>query len=153
VARKRNPRTDRLVRDALADLLASEVADPRLALVSITEVDVTPDHDVATIYYLNVDPSLVSRDPRRSGGDRPRSVEEVQAGFEAATPRLRSMLGSRVRLRTTPELRFRPDPVAEQAGRVESLLREMRPPEDVPVDDEVAADPESERASGDAESP
>lgn len=148
MARKRNPRTDRLVRDALADLLESEVADPRLALVSITEVDVTPDHDVATVYYLAVDPGLVSRDPRRSGGDRPRSVEEVQAGFEAATPRLRSLLGSRVRLRATPELRFRPDPVAEQAGRIESLLRDLRPSQDGP--DETDVDPQPEGGSGDA---
>jgi ribosome-binding factor A len=125
VARKRNPRTDRQVRAALAELLDSEVADPRLTLVSITEVDVTPDHEVATVYYSTLDPSLVARDPRRTGGDRLPAAHEVEEGLRAATPRLRSLLAQRVRLRVTPELRFRPDPVVEQAARVESLLRDL----------------------------
>lgn len=123
MARKRNPRVDRIVRDAIADLLRTEVADPRLLFVTVTEVDVTPDHDVADIYYTSLDPGVVSRDPLRSGGDRLPTADEVAAGLEAATPRLRSLLGTRARLRAIPELRFRPDPVAEQAGRIETLIR------------------------------
>jgi ribosome-binding factor A len=125
VARKRNPRTDRQVRSVLAELLETEVADPRLTLVSITEVDVTPDHEVATVYYSTLDPALVTRDHRRTGGDRLPAAHEVEEGLAAASPRLRSMLARRLRLRVTPELRFRPDPVVEQAARVESLLREL----------------------------
>lgn len=133
MARKRNPRVDRTVREAIADLLETETADPRLAFVSITDVEVTPDHEVATIYYTTLDPGLVTRDPRRTGGDRLPARHEVEEGLAAATPRLRSLLGRRARLRTTPELRFRPDPVAEQASRVEELLRGLereRPAED-----------------------
>ena len=123
--KKRNPRVDRTVRDALAAVLESEVADPRLTFVSITEVQVTPDHDHATVYYSTLDPSLVQRDPRQTGGDRLPDAEEVEEALAAVTPMLRSLLGRRTRLRVTPQLKFVPDPVAAQADRVEQLLRNL----------------------------
>jgi ribosome-binding factor A len=123
VAKKRNPRVDRAVHEAVADLLETEVADPRLAFVTITEAEVTQDHEVATIYYSTLDPTLVTRDHRRTGGDRVPDEHEVAEGFASAAPRLRAMVGRRARLRTSPELRFKPDPVVEQATRVEQLLR------------------------------
>lgn len=125
MARKRNPRVDRQVRAALADLIETELADPRLAFITLTEVDVTPDQEVATVYYSTLDPAVVSRDHRRTGGDRVPTAEEVADGIEAVLPRLRSLLATRLRLRVTPELRFRPDPVVAQAARVEQLLRDV----------------------------
>ena len=139
MAKRRNPRVDRLVREAIAGLLETDIADPRLAFVSITDVEVTPDQDVATIYYTTVDPGLVTRDHRRTGGDRLPEAHEVEEGLTSVAPRLRSLLGTRARLRTTPELRFRPDPVAEQAARVEQLLRDLdsgRTPDPEPDEDE-----------------
>ncbi len=123
MARKRNPRTDRVVHQALAELMETEIADPRLSLVTITEVQVTPDHEHATVWYSMLDPDIVSRDPRRTGGDRLPEPHEVEEGLTAATPALRTLLGQRARLRNVPELRFQPDPVVEQANRVEELLR------------------------------
>jgi ribosome-binding factor A len=121
----RNPRVDRDVRAALADLIETEMADPRLALVTLTDVEVTPDHDVATVHYATIDPDLISRGGRRTGSALPPRPDQVAAALEAAAPALRSMLARRVRLRATPELRFRPDPVIEQAERVERLLRDI----------------------------
>jgi ribosome-binding factor A len=127
MARRRNARVDRDVRAAVADVLASEVHDPRLALVTITEVDVTPDHEVATVYWATPDPALVS-DERRARGRAARPVrsDEVAAALESAAPLLRREVGRRVRLRVTPELRFRPDPVLSQVAEIERLLREVR---------------------------
>ncbi len=132
MANKRNPRVASLVRSAIADLLETEVQDPRVGFVTITEVDVTPDHEVATIYYTTLDPDIVSRDPRRTGGDALPTADEVADGLASVTPRVRSLLARRVPLRTTPELRFRPDPVADTASRVDELLRGLgsRPDED-----------------------
>ena len=130
MARRRNPRVDKQVRAAVADLIETEIADPRLGLISITEADVTPDHEVATIYYSTLEPSVVSRDPRRSGGDHIPDADEVADGLAAAAPRLRGMVARRAGLRTSPELRFEPDPVVAQASRVEELLRGLdRAPE------------------------
>jgi len=126
MARRRNPRVDRDVRAALADALVTEVADPRLALVTVTEVQVTPDHEVATVFWTTVDPGLLAAERRGREVPRPPRPEQVAAALEAATPLLRGAIARRLRLRTTPELRFRPDPLAEQAERVERLLRDRR---------------------------
>ncbi len=123
--KKRNPRVDVSVREALAHLLEAS-ADPRLQFVTITEVAVTQDAKQATVYYSTLDPSVVARDPRHTGGDRVPEAHEVRAGLDSARPRLQSLLAQRVRLRNTPQLRFVPDPVAEQATRVEALLRQVR---------------------------
>ena len=126
MARQGSPRVARDVRAAIADALATQVSDPRLALVTITEVELTPDHEHATVYWSTPDPTLLT-DDRRRGGPRPARSDEVAAALEAATPLLRGAVGRRVRLRMTPELRFRPDPVAEQVERVERLLRDVLP--------------------------
>ena len=124
MARRRNPRVARDVRAAISDALRADVSDPRLALVTITDVDVTPDHEHATIYWTTPDPGLISSD-RRADARRPVRADEVAAALEAASPLLRGAVGRRVRLRVTPELRFRPDPVVEQVERVERLLRDV----------------------------
>lgn len=125
MSKKRNPRVDRAVRDAVADLVMTELADPRLTFITFTEAQVAPDHEVATVYYSTLDPAVVSKDPRRTGGDRVPNAEEVADALDAATARLRGQVARRAKLRTTPDLRFRPDPVVEQAARVDELLRRI----------------------------
>lgn len=124
-------RLDQHVKEALAQLLEEEISDPRLTLVSITDVEVTPDQKYATVYWSALDAGVVSRDPARTGGASLPAPDEVSAGFEAARARLQGLLARRLRTRNTPELRFRPDPVATQAARVEDLLRRVH---DEPVD-------------------
>jgi ribosome-binding factor A len=144
MVKKRNPRLEGTVREAIADILESELADPRLSFVTITEVELTQDVKHATAYYTTLDPELVSRDPRRTGGDRVAPAHEVAAALESAAPRVQSLLARRVRMRNTPQLKFVPDPVAEHASRVDALLAEARragtmgtdaPAEDDPADD------------------
>jgi ribosome-binding factor A len=132
VAKKRNPRVDKAVLEAVADLVDAEVSDPRLAFVTFTEAQVTSDHEHALVYYSTLDPAVVSRDPRRSGGDRVPSPAEVAEGLASVAPRLQGRVSRRARLRTTPALTFEPDPVVEQASRVEDLLRRIEPT--IPVD-------------------
>jgi ribosome-binding factor A len=143
VARKRNPRVDKAVREAVADLLDSEVADPRLAFVTITDAQVTPDHEYALVHYSTLDPGVLAADPRRTGGDRVPTAAEVADGLASVAPRLQGLVSRRARLRTTPELTFAPDPVVEQASRVEDLLRRIEPV--VPVEGAV---PTGEYADG-----
>jgi ribosome-binding factor A len=147
--RKGSPRVARDVRAAIADALAA-ASDPRLMLVTITEVVLTPDHEHATVYWSTPDPGIVSSD-RRARGPRPSRIDEVAAALAAATPMLRGAVGRRVRLRVTPELRFAQDPVAEQVELVDRLLREVRDTSPTPT---MPATPTSESApSADAEDP
>lgn len=132
MARKRNHRVDEQVRAAVGDLLQTEIADPRLTFVTITEADVTPDHDVATVYYSTLDPGVLSRDPRRTGGDQIADPDEVAEALAVVAGRLQGPVARRVGLRATPQLRFVPDPVTEQAARVDELLRGLERRGEVP---------------------
>ncbi len=138
MARQGSPRAARDVRAALADALL-QVGDPRLALVTLTDVELTPDHEHATVFWSTPDPGLLA-EGRRRGAPRPARPDEVAAALEAATPLLRGAVGRRVRLRMTPELRFRPDPVAEQVERVERLLRDVLPGDGPAEDGRTEAD-------------
>lgn len=120
-----NPRIDGTLREVLATLLEEEFADPRLNFVTITEVESSPDVKHATVYYTTLDPGIVS-EAGAADSDRLAPAHEVASALESAAPRLQSLLARRVRLRNTPQLKFVPDPVAEQAGKVEALLRQVR---------------------------
>lgn len=125
--KKRNPRLDGTVHEAVADLLETEFQDPRLGFVTVTEVQVSQDSKEALVYYSTLDPDLVAGEASRGGGgDRIPEPHEVASALEAARARLQALLAKRVQLRNTPVLRFQPDPVRDQADRVEQLLREVR---------------------------
>lgn len=123
---RRNRRLDATVRQALAEIVEQEIADPRLTFFTITDVEVSLDSSYATVYWTSIDPDVVSGDVRGGVGDPVAAPHEVEAGLEAAAPRIRSLLGRRLSTRRTPELRFHRDPVVERAGRVEELLRRLR---------------------------
>ncbi|MEX0591861.1 MAG: ribosome-binding factor A [Nitriliruptoraceae bacterium] len=126
MARKRNPRIESLVKSAIADLIETELNDPRVAFVTVTDVEVTPDHDVVTVHYTSLDPELVSGDPRRSGGDRVPDPDQIADGLASAAPRLRALLVKRVEMRMIPEVRFRRDPTAVQSAKIDQMLRDLR---------------------------
>ena len=102
-------------------LLMREARDPRLAGITLTEVRVTPDLQIARVYYTVL-------------GD----AEEVQgavAALESAGGYLRTQLAGRVRLRLAPELVFQLDESAAHGRRIDELLAQ------------IAVDSESEHGS------
>lgn len=119
-----NRRLDQHVKEAVAQVVEEEISDPRLNLVTITDVDVTADQKYATVYWTALDREIVSGEGRR--GDPLPQPDEVAAGFDAARSRIQGLVARRVRSRNTPELRFQADPVATQAARVEEVIRRVR---------------------------
>src|SRR3990172_7538286 len=108
---RRTDQINDLLRAELSDLLREEVNDPRVhGLVTITRVDVSPDLRQARA-YVSV---LGSDDDRRSTID----------ALESARPFLRRELGTRVKLRYTPNLRFVSDTSMEEAQEMTDLLRQ-----------------------------
>jgi len=101
------------IREELADLLRREVADPRLTMVSITEVEVDREFSVATVYVSALD-----------GSER---IDEILAAFQRASGFLRHELAARIPLRAFPRLRFRHDASAERGARIESLIDGLHP--------------------------
>ncbi|HEY8218377.1 MAG TPA: 30S ribosome-binding factor RbfA [Acidimicrobiia bacterium] len=104
----RSLRVNEVVRETLADHL-ERMEDPRLDLVTITGVDVSPDLRHATVFYA----ALGRHDP------------EIADALEAAAKPLRAALGREVRLKYLPALHFREDPAIETGQRVEQILRDL----------------------------
>jgi ribosome-binding factor A len=132
MAHRRIERVNQLLREEIAALLRREVKDPRVATVTVTDVETTSDLKHANVYV------------RTLGEDVP--VEEAIAGLESAEGYLRRELGRTLRLRRIPELQFRADRALEHARRIEDLLDEAfpdgrpepgEPPETPEPDDEV----------------
>ena len=86
-------RVTELLHQEIAELIRTEVKDPRLGLVTVTGVDLTPDYAHATVHF-----SVLPDDDER--------VAETLRGLRAASGFLRSLVGRRVRIHTTPELHF-----------------------------------------------
>ena len=107
-------RTDRvasLIQEIISELLRSEVKDPRVRSVTVTDVEVTGDLREARIFYTH-----------HSGefdGD------DVRAGLKRASGFVRRELGQRIRMRVTPSLDFREDNSLDYGARIEAKLREL----------------------------
>ena len=97
-------------RSALAQLLLTEFSDPRLALLTVTEVQVSKDRSVAQVFV---------------SGDAAEYQKTVQ-GLQSAKGRLRTLLGRELGWRVTPELRFVIDTGVDHAQKIEQVLRDER---------------------------
>ncbi len=97
-------------RAVLASLLLTEFSDPRLSLITVTDVQVSKDRGVAMV--------LVSSSPE--------DYTDTLAGLESAKGRLRSLLGKELGWRVTPELRFIIDTGVDHAQEIEAVFRGER---------------------------
>jgi len=104
-------RMDEKIREMVAEIIATEISDPRLVLITVTGAKVSSDRSVATVY--------VSASPD--------SYEEVLAGLESARGRIRSKLGRTLDWRVTPELRFFIDESVDTGARMAEALLEVPP--------------------------
>ncbi|HEY72862.1 MAG: 30S ribosome-binding factor RbfA [Chloroflexi bacterium] len=111
MSKKYQRRVSDLIRTHLTNLLARKVSDPRLRMVTITGVAVTPDTVRADVHFSVL------------GGAEGQA--EAQAGLDSAAGWLRRELGRRLRLRNTPELVFHYDPSLEHGDRIDSILKEL----------------------------
>ena len=91
----RTRRVSELIRRELSTLIAREVDDQRVKMVSITSVTVSKDLKQATVYISSVDKS-----------DSPDEIEKV---LNHASKYLRYLLGQNAHLRITPGLLFKYD--------------------------------------------
>lgn len=111
-------RTDRLneqLRQEISVLVRDEVRDPRVGLATVTAVETSPELDHAKVYI-----TALAEDEEK---------DEILAGLRSAAPFIRGQLGRRLHMRRIPELHFEIDRVVEEATRIESLLREVLPPD------------------------
>jgi ribosome-binding factor A len=109
---RRLQRLNVLFQHELAELIGTELRDPRLAaMVSVTRVDVSPDLENASA-YISV---LGDADAKRS----------TMQALVAASAFLRRRLLERVRIRRIPALHFFLDETIEEAAHVLDLMKQV----------------------------
>lgn len=107
-------KTNRLaasIQRTLSELIATRVKDPRVGLVSVSQVELNRDHSVADVYVA------VTGDAQEREGSL--------AGLRKARGFLQGQLGRELRLRSVPELRFAHDEAMDRGFGLEETLREL----------------------------
>ena len=113
-------RVNESVRAVVAEAI-TELSDPRLGIVTVTGVTVSPDlHDARV--YVSV---LGSEKKRRS----------AMAGLESARGVVQGRVARELRMKRTPLLAFEYDPTIEHGVRMSKLIDELAP--ERPSDDDA----------------
>jgi ribosome-binding factor A len=87
------------------------VHDPGIGFITLTRVQVTPDLQLARVYYTTMGDQSARRDTAKA--------------LQRATPFLRRQVGGRLQLRRVPELEFRFDESVAHQDRIEQILRDL----------------------------
>ncbi|WP_018714000.1 30S ribosome-binding factor RbfA [Brachymonas chironomi] len=96
---------DQIQRD-LAELIQRELKDPRVGMVTLQGVEVTPDYAHAKVYF-----SVLTGDP-----------EQTQEALNHAAGHLRNGLFKRLHIHTVPTLHFIYDRTQERAADMNALI-------------------------------
>jgi ribosome-binding factor A len=102
-----------LIQRELSELLRREVRDPRVGMVTLTSVDVSPDLSHAKVFFTILEKEKLAGTTR---------------ALQRASGFLRSQLARRMKMYTTPELRFAYDESVERGDRLSQLIDSVVPP-------------------------
>lgn len=110
-------RVNDVIRKEISSLLMHEIRDPRLGgLLSVTEVDTSPDLRYAKVYV-----SVMGSEEEK---------KQVEKGLAAASGYLRRGLGERLTLRYIPQLSFLRDDSIERGSRMLEIIADLAPKDD-----------------------
>lgn len=99
------------LREEVSQILATDVADPGVGLVTVSRVKVSPDLSLARVYWTII-------------GDAAEKKRTAKA-LQRAAPFVRHVLATRVMLRRVPEVAFHYDEGLAAHQRVEEILHEI----------------------------
>ena len=113
----RHLRIAELIKEALGVILLEEIRDPDLqGLITISEVEVSPDLRRARVYY-------------RVHGEEEEWIR-AERGFKRARKYIRYLVGEHVYLKYLPEMDFFPDRRPEAMEKLEKVFRSISNGED-----------------------
>ncbi|HEY3374248.1 MAG TPA: 30S ribosome-binding factor RbfA [Candidatus Aquicultor sp.] len=107
----RTHRVGELIKEELSEIIQREVKDPRIGLVTVTGVEVTPDFRHATVYV-----SVLGNNKKRS---------ETIKGLQSSSGFLKKELAHRIRIKYFPDLKFEIDPSIEAGMRIDKVIRKL----------------------------
>ena len=120
---RRPERLAEQIKEEISLIISGELNDPRVGFVTVTETKVSPDLKHAKIFV-----SVIGEDQQ---------IAESMKALDHASGFIRHRLGSVMRIKHAPELRFIYDDTERTAARIEELLSEevrKAKDEDVPSD-------------------
>ena len=91
----------------LSEIIHRELRDPGVGMITLTGVDVSPDCAYATVYFTCLDAA---------------HVKVAKAGLQRANGFLRAQIGKRIKIWTTPDLKFVYDESVERGDRLSRLI-------------------------------
>ena len=106
----RRDRVSEQIRRELAELIRTELKDPRVGMVSITDVEVSADYAHAKVFFS----SMAGRE----------HLSSVLTGLQKAAGFLRRELGRRITIHSTPQLHFVFDESLERGADLSRLIEE-----------------------------
>jgi len=106
----RKDRVSEQIRRELAELIRTELKDPRVGMISITDVEVTADYAHAKVFFSTL-----------AGSE---NLTEVMTGLQKASGFLRRELGKRISIHMTPQLHFVFDQSLERGADLSKLIQE-----------------------------
>ena len=104
-------RLEEALREEIAALVEGELGDPRIGLVSVSEVHLNPDGKAARVFIAV------------AGDDE--EAQQSLAGLNAARGYMRHELTQRLGVRQAPEIFFVLDRSEQYGGRIEELLQRL----------------------------
>ena len=102
-----------LIQRELSGLIRLELRDPRVGMITITSVDVSPDLSHAKVFF-----TMLEKD----------KLEDTLHGLKRSAGFLRSQLARRIKMYTTPELRFTYDESVERGDHLSRLIDSTKTP-------------------------
>jgi ribosome-binding factor A len=106
----RRDRISEQIRRELAELIRTELKDPRVGMISITGVEVSADYAHAKVFFSSM-----------SGREH---LDSVLAGLQKAAGFLRRELGRRITIHSTPQLHFVFDESLERGADLSKLIEQ-----------------------------
>ena len=106
----RTLRIGELLRREISLLIQRDIKDPRLKSVSITEVQVSKDLQSAKVFYSIFD------------SNQNIDSEDTKRGLSSSKNYIKRALGSRVKIRNIPDLKFLEDCTQKDAEKINSIL-------------------------------
>ncbi len=101
-------RVDEAIREVLSDAVGSDLKDPRIGFVTVTDVKTSPDLRRARVYVT----VLGTNDEKTA----------TMAGLQSAHGILQRRVGAELRMKRTPTLEFVYDDTTDRVMRMEELL-------------------------------
>ncbi|WP_031548627.1 30S ribosome-binding factor RbfA [Salinicoccus luteus] len=106
----RHERVAEEIKKVVSETLRTKVSDPDIGMITVTDVELTKEMEIATIYFTSLNDNR----------------EEVEAALGRAKGLVRSEVAKEIRIRKAPELQFKYDTSIEYGNKIENLLNEIK---------------------------